>query len=177
MLDLYPRVHLEEEELVVLHEELDRADVVVADGLGSVDRRPPHLFAHSRIYSGAGTLLDELLVPALDGAVPLTEMHSVTVPVPQDLYLDVPRVGKVLLEVYRPVAEVRLALAARPRVGRLRFCLVVGYGEALAPATRRRLHRYGIAVVSGELEDGVGGRDWLFRAGCDRDARARHDAS
>src|SRR5215218_5112019 len=176
VLDLYPRVHLQEEELVILHEELDSADVIVADGLRRVDRRPPHLLAHPGVYRRARALLDELLVPALDRAVPLPEVDGVTVPVAQDLYLDVPGRRKVSLQVHRTVAEVRLALAARPRVGGFRLSLVVGDGEALAPAARGRLHRNRVAVVCSELEDAIGGLYGLFGAGCDRDAGPHHDA-
>ncbi len=49
VLDLEAGVHLEEEELAVLIDELDRAGVVVADGLGDLDRGLAH-----RLFDAVG---------------------------------------------------------------------------------------------------------------------------
>ena len=49
VLDLQAGVHLEEEELAVLIDELDGAGVVVADGLGGLDRGLAH-----RLFDAAG---------------------------------------------------------------------------------------------------------------------------
>ena len=50
-------------------------------------------------------LLDDLLVPALNGAVPLVKMENVAVGVREDLDLDVPGLADVLLEEDALVAE------------------------------------------------------------------------
>ena len=72
VLDLEAGVHLEEEELAVLEDELDGAGAVVADGLGGLDSG----FAH-RLFDTLGKVrgrgfLDELLVAALRRAVSAT---------------------------------------------------------------------------------------------------------
>jgi hypothetical protein len=112
---------------------------------------------------------------ALYGAIALPEVDGVPVPVAQDLYLDVPRGGEVPLQVDRPVAEVRLALAARPQVGGLRLRLVVGDGEPLASSPGRSLHRHRVAVLGSELEDGAGRPDRLLGTGRYGYPGARHD--
>ena len=182
VLDLHPRVHLQEKELVagfasigLLHQELDRADVVVADGLGGVDGRPPHRVAHLGGQGRARALLDELLVPALDRAVPLPQVDGVPVLVAQDLDLHVPGARQVALQVDGPVAEVRLTLPAGPLEGALGLRLVAGDGEALAPAPGGGLDRHRVAVLRGELPDGFGRIDRVLRAGRDRDAGPAHD--
>ena len=71
----------------------------------------PILSRSSSSTSGAGRLLDQLLVAALDGAVALAEVDDVAVLVGQHLDLDVARVGQVALEVDRRVGEELLALA------------------------------------------------------------------
>src|SRR5918997_1915439 len=90
---------------------------------------------------------------ALDRAVPLPEVDSVAVLVPQDLYLDVLWGGKILLQVHRSVAEVRFTLPPGSRVGSPGLRLVLNHGEALAPATGDSLHRHRVAVLGGEGED------------------------
>ncbi len=58
-------------------------------------------------------LLDDLLVAALDRALPLEQMHHVAVGVAEDLHLDVPRGVEVALEEHGAVAEA--AAASRRR--------------------------------------------------------------
>ena len=69
VLDLEAGVHLEEEELAVLVDELDGAGVVVADGLGGLDGGLAHGLLDAVGQSRRGGLLDELLVAALRRAV------------------------------------------------------------------------------------------------------------
>ena len=68
---------------------------------------PPHLRCEHR----AGRLLQQLLVPALDGAVTLPQVHHVPVLVRQHLELDVTRVGHSALNVHGAVAKGGLGLA------------------------------------------------------------------
>jgi len=67
MLDLYPRVHLDEVEVALgIHEELDRPRVLVLGRLGGANGRLAHLLAQVGREEGGGRLLDELLVAPLD---------------------------------------------------------------------------------------------------------------
>ena len=91
------------------------------------------------------SLLDQLLVAALQRAVALSEMDDVAVGVGEDLDLDVPRVWEIALQVDGPVAEELLALTgcAFERVPQL--VLAERHPEALTAATAGRLDRDRIA--------------------------------
>ena len=79
VLDLEAGVHLEEEELAVLEEELDGAGVVVAARLGDLDGRLAHGLADLGGERRRRALLDQLLVAALGRAVALADPHAVAV--------------------------------------------------------------------------------------------------
>src|SRR5262249_5858185 len=64
---------------------------------------------------GAGALLPDLLIAALQRAVALAQMDSAAVAVAQHLDFDVARVREIFLEIKRVVAERGLGLSARSR--------------------------------------------------------------
>ena len=112
MLDLDSRVHLEEEEIAVpIEQALDSARADVADGLGSRDRHRTHPRPQLLVDGRRRGLLDDLLMPALQRAIALAEMHRGAVRVGHHLDLDVPRILDVLLDVDRAVAKPGLTLA------------------------------------------------------------------
>ncbi len=139
VLDLDPRVHLDEHVVAALvEEELDGARIrvvdlagerhgVVADGL-------PQLLGQVR----RGRQLDDLLVAALHAAVALEKVHHVAVGVGEYLDLDVARVEHGLLEVDHRVAERRLRLAARRLDG---FGQSRGFGYPAHAAAAAAGHR------------------------------------
>ena len=124
MLDLQARVHLQEEELAVLVQELHRPGVDVAARLGDGDGGGAHGLADLVGEVGRRALLDELLVPPLARAVALAQPQRVAVGVGEDLHLDVAGPRKVLLQVDLGPAEIRLRLA----LGRLH-----GLGDFIGP--------------------------------------------
>ncbi len=138
MLHLQPRVHLEEEELVRRirrHDELDGAGAGVADaprGLagGCADPLPGR-----RVEQRRRRLLDDLLVAALQAALPLAERDDGAVRVGEHLHLDVPRRGHVPLDEERVVAERarRLAPGRGDRGGRI----LAGASRRACPCRRR----------------------------------------
>ena len=71
MLDLQPRVHLDEPERAspqtpcAVGDELDRAGALIADGAGGLDGGITHLRAQFRSHAWRSRLLHDLLVPAL----------------------------------------------------------------------------------------------------------------
>ena len=152
MLDLDPRVHLHEVELVFgPEEELHGPGVRVADGLGAPDRGLPHGPPDLGIDGRAGRLLDQLLVAALDRALPLAQVVHVAVPVGEDLDLHVARALDEPLQVDRRVVEggVRLVPGHRERP-----LQVPGGGDDAHPlpsAARRRLDHQGVADLLGRL--------------------------
>ena len=110
VLDLDPRVHLDEDVVAVgVEQELDGAGVAVAD----LGREPHGVGAHPvaqlRVEVGGGRDLDDLLVAALHRAVALEEVDHVALGVGEDLHLDVARVDHGLLDEDGRVAERALA--------------------------------------------------------------------
>ncbi len=79
---------------------------------------------------------------ALARAVTFTEMDDVSLGVPKNLDLDVPRTLEVLLEIDRAVAERRFGLAPRGRVRSLELLFVARRAHALAATSRRGLDEH-----------------------------------
>ena len=105
MLDLHPRVHLDEEELPVLVQELDRSGADVAKfshGLGDNSADAVALF---RVQSRGGTFLPYLLVATLKRAVALAKVNGAALRVAEHLNFDVTRLGEVFLQIYGIIAE------------------------------------------------------------------------
>ena len=118
VLDLDPRVHLDEHVLAgsLAHrvdEELHGAGVDVPDAPGERDGVAAQGVADRGVQVGRGRDLDDLLVPALYGAVALVQVHDLPRGVRQDLDLDVPRPQDGPLEEDRGVTERAVRLAHR----------------------------------------------------------------
>src|SRR4030095_10808094 len=96
-----------------IDQELHRPRVDVADGPGAGDRGLGDPALGAGIEAGRWRLLDELLMPALDRALPLVQVHDRTVSIGEDLDLHVTRALQVTLEIDRRVAERRLGARAR----------------------------------------------------------------
>ncbi len=112
VLDLDPRVHLDEHVGAVLaEEELDRARVPVADRLGEPHGIRAHPVTQGGVEVWCGGDLHDLLVAPLHRAVALVEVEHGAGGVGEHLHLDVTGVADRLLEVERRVAEGRVGLA------------------------------------------------------------------
>ena len=153
MLDLYAGVHLHEiVGAVLVQQELDRAGGIVADLGGQFHRRGAHLRAELRRDGGRRGLLDQFLVPALDRTLPLAQMEVMPVLVPEQLDLDVPRVGQEFLHVDGVVPERGRRLVPGQGVSLDQFGLVPGHPHALAAAAGGRLDDHRIAHLVGVLD-------------------------
>ena len=153
VLDLEPGVHFQEEVLfraVGGHDVLHRPGTFVTRRPGRRDRARPHrradpLAAGVARQQRRGRFLDDLLVPALQAAFALAEVHHVAVGVGEDLDLDVPRQADPPLDQQGGVAERGLGLTPRggDRVGQ-----AAGGADqphALPAAARRRLEQHRVA--------------------------------
>ncbi|KJL42383.1 hypothetical protein RR49_00277 [Microbacterium ginsengisoli] len=108
VLDLQPRVHLDEEEVrraVSRHEELHGPGTPVVDGCRGRDGGGTETRAQRRVDGGRRGLLDDLLVAPLQRALPLPQMDDRPVGVGEHLHLDVARSGHQPLEQERVVTE------------------------------------------------------------------------
>src|SRR3989304_3984328 len=115
VLDLHARIHLDEVELVVLVEELERSGAAVVDPLARLDAALTDADALAGRDLRRWGLLDDLLMPALQRAIPLAEIERVAVGVGENLNLDMTRVLEKLLHVERGIAERRLRLGPGER--------------------------------------------------------------
>ncbi len=112
VLDLHARIHLDEKPLLALLvvEKLDGPGIVVADALGQLDGGLAEAVAHLVGQADRGGDFNDLLVAALDGAVPLVQVQDVAVLVADDLHLDVLGLGDVALQKDLRVAKGDLGL-------------------------------------------------------------------
>src|SRR5262249_45697221 len=142
----------EMEGAVAVDDELDRAGRAVADGFGEGDRLLAHRLARRRIEEGAGRLLDDLLVPALDRAFALAEIKGVAVRVAQYLNLDVARLLDGFLDEDAVVGEARPRLVGGRAEAVAPLGVAAGDAHALAAAARRGLDHHRIADVAGNRD-------------------------
>src|SRR6185312_10217642 len=170
VLDLQPRVHLDEVEFAVLVEELDRAGARIfelAHG-GGTD------FADFVALLGrngrCGRFFPDLLVAALQRAIARAQMHRIALAVAQHLHFDVPRLAEIFLHVDGVVAEGGLGLRARGRPAQQHVGLGMCDLHAAAAAAGRRLDQHRIADFGRGLFGLVLGLDLARRAGDHRDA-------
>ena len=178
VLHLQPGVDLEERHGAVGgDQEFHRAGAGVAgfpaDGLGGVVDLLPLVVAEER----CGGLLDELLVPALEGAVAGSDDDDVAVRVRQDLRLDVARTVQVALHEAFAAAEGGHGLADGGVEGFLDLVHVPDHLQPAAAAAEGRLDGDRQAVLFGEGA-GLGGgypraRRCRPRAGRRRGRRSR----
>ena len=144
VLDLDPRVHLDEDVPTFgAHEELDSAGVDVADLAGERDGIGADPVTEVRVQVGGRGDLDDLLVPALQRAVALEEVHDVALPVGEDLHLDVARVGDGLLDEDGRVAERAVGLSHRCLDGVSKLVRIIHAAHAAAAAARDGLDEDG----------------------------------
>src|SRR5438874_1503014 len=80
-----------------IEQEFDRPGVRVVDGFRRGYGGRSHFPTQLGRQDGRWRLLDQLLVAALDRALPLSQVLNVAVQVPEDLELDVTRRVEVLL--------------------------------------------------------------------------------
>ena len=138
VLDLHARVHLDEVEVAVLVQELERAGAAVADRGAGGDQALGHLGALLCGDARRRRFLDDLLAPALHRAVALAEADDAAVVVAQHLELDVPRLLEEFLHVDRVVAEgrERLGLGDVDRVHERGVAVDDAHAAAAAAARR-----------------------------------------
>ena len=115
--DLQPGVHLHEPDAVGLEafggigDEFDGAGALIVHRPRGLDGGVGDGLAGGGVHAGGRSLLDHLLMAALQGAVALIKMDDGAVRVPEHLHLDVARAGDVFLDQDAGVAEGGLALA------------------------------------------------------------------
>jgi methylmalonyl-CoA mutase N-terminal domain/subunit len=171
VLHLEAGVHLQEVEglEVLVEQELAGPGVGVAHLLGDADRRLAHRGAELLGDPGCRRLLDQLLVAALQGAVPLPEVDRGAVEVGQHLDLHVAGPLEVPLQVALAPAEGRLRLAAGRDERLAHLVTAVHDLHAAAAAAEHGLDRDRVAVLVPEGHRDLGIVGGLAGPGHDRD--------
>ena len=106
MFHLEAGVHLQEEKFPRgVHQELHGPGPDVVAGLGHFDRALPHLFAQGVVEQGGGGFFDHLLVPPLNAAFTLKEVHGMAMGVAEHLNLDVSRLLNKAFDEHRSIAK------------------------------------------------------------------------
>ena len=140
-------VHLHEIEMlpVRVQQELHCAGILIANGFGRLYGGGAHPLPQLRRQTPGRGLLDELLVPPLDRAVPVPQMDDVAVAVRQHLELDVPGPEHQFLQIHLVIAEAGLGLCLGLRKGRGQLLRPVAPADAPPAAAGGRLQQHRIA--------------------------------
>ena len=176
MLHLNTGVHLHEVEILPVHQELHGTGALVAHGL----RRPNGGLAHGlpelRAEARGGSFLDQLLVPPLDGAVPVSQVDGMPMAVRQNLDLHVPGIQHQLFQIHLVVSKAGGSLRPGLGIGGGKGLRAVTAANASAPASGGGLqqHRvsHGLRRRQGLLRGGHG----PVGPGGHRDPRRPHQA-
>jgi hypothetical protein len=149
VLDLQPRVHLHQEEVAALEQELHRARADISRRLRQLHRAAAHALAQQRVDGRTRRLFDDLLVAPLHRTIALPQVNAVPVRIGEHLHLDVARRQQRLLQqqLARPECRQRFRTCALDRRLQLRC---IGDEAHAPPATAGgRLHHHRITDARG----------------------------
>ena len=139
--DLQAGVHLDEVELAVFPQELDRPGAAIAHVGHRLRADAAHAIAFFRRDDRGGRFLEHFLVAPLERAVALAQVDRAAAPVAEHLKFDVARIAEILLDIDGRIAEGGLGLA--PGLFHQAFELVLALAD-LHPAP---------AAAAGGLDD------------------------
>lgn len=113
MFHLEAGVHFEEVEILVLvDQEFNGTSALVTASFSESNSLGSHLVTGLRVEEGRGSLLDNLLVTSLHGALTLGHVHVVSMLITKDLILDVLGLLDVFLNENSAITEGRDSLIA-----------------------------------------------------------------
>ena len=125
MLDLHPRIHLDEEELLLLDQELEGADTLIADPPAGLDAALSDPGDEVDRQARSRRFLQDLLMAALERAIPAAEPECRAIGVRQHLDLDVARMLQEFFGIDLGIAEgaARFLADERKSISKLRTAL------------------------------------------------------
>ncbi len=166
VLHLDAGIHLNKVVIAVpIHQKFHRAGVHIAHMPGDLYRVCAELFQRGLRHAPGRRELHHLLVPPLKGAVPLTQVDHVAVPVAQHLDLDMLRLHQVLFNEDIVVAEGLVGLSLHQLEGGLDLLGPVTAAHPAAAASGGRLEDDGKPIGHRPLQGLVGVPQGLFGAG------------
>src|ERR1700742_272321 len=110
MLDLQPRIHFDEENILAVGDEFDRPGSDIGDRSRRLACGGTYRIALRTIERRRWGLLDHLLMPPLQRAFALEQRQQIAVAVADDLHFDVPWILDEFFDQHAVVAEGRLGL-------------------------------------------------------------------
>src|SRR5690606_4225237 len=152
MLHLNPGVHFDEIELAVLIQELEGTGADVADFLAGIDTGLEGALAGFRINVRGRCFLNDLLVPALHGAVAVAQVNDVAVHVGQYLNFHVPRWFQKFFQVHGRVAKGVLGFGLGDLDGLEQGCLRMHHLHATATAAGGRLDHHRVTDLACQFQ-------------------------
>src|SRR5215212_2863390 len=111
MLNLQPCIHLDEEHILAIGNELDGAGAYIADGSSGLARSGAYGLTLSAVKRWRRCFLDHLLMPPLQSAFALEQRQQVAVTISDHLHLNVARVLDEFFDQHAIVAKSSLGLA------------------------------------------------------------------
>ena len=124
MLHLNPSVHFNEVEITgAIYDEFHRACVLITERTGGRQGSPMEILAQRCIKVGGRRLFDQLLVPSLNGALPLSQVDDPSGSIAEYLHFDVSGVGHRLFQIETRVSTGTLRFGSGSDN---RFCQPVG---------------------------------------------------
>ena len=153
MLDLQTRVHLDEEHVLAVGDELDGAGADIVHRAGRLSRGGADRLALLGIERRRRRFLDHLLMPPLQGAFALEQRQQIAMAVADHLHLDVAGIVDIFLDQHAVVAERRLGLALGADDGRPKLGGRAHDAHAAAAAAGGRLHQHRKADLVGGLRE------------------------
>ena len=162
MLHLQARVHLHEVKGIFLQPVGDIGDKFngacpnIPNRFGRCDGCGPHGLSHRLRHIRRRCFLDHLLMPPLQGAIALEQMHRITMGISENLNFDMARLGEEFLYQYTIIAKGRLSFALRRRQSRRKFACGTHAPHSLATTTSDRLNQDRIANLFRFLRQHIG---------------------
>ena len=145
MFHLKPRIHLDEIELAILIQELERSGTVVA----KFGRRLAGDLADGGAFccgqAGGGGFFQHFLVAALQRAVAFAQVYTVAVLIGQNLDFDMAGGRKVFFQIHFGVAKAGLCLGLGQVIGLEQLVIRPGHFHALATTAASGLDQHRIA--------------------------------
>ena len=141
VLDLDARVHLDEEPRVAVHvvEELDGSGVVVAGARGQTHGGIEQFPAHLRVEGDGGRNFDHFLMTPLHRTIAVVKVDDVSVPVAQNLHLDVLGPPDELFQKHRCIAKGPQSLVLRLVEQAFEVGLLLHHAHAASATAEGRL--------------------------------------
>src|SRR6267142_340711 len=145
VLDLNPRIHLHEVELLFfVHKELEGPHVRVTGFLDGLHHTVSDFRAKLRRHDDRRRFFNKFLMPPLDRTLPLAEMNGITMLVRHYLKLDVAGPLDILLNVAMPRAKCARSLSLRGFQRQEQFIPAMDDAHSTAASTRDSLDNHRI---------------------------------